>query len=130
MAGPLSSANREIREAARLDHERKLARLKRPRLLTDLILSELEELNLDDVLQVPERLRPNLDALRESVRDWPEIESRFGSRLRTGTRTSDLIETIFAVQEVLTPPRASTGSDEDGLLALPHEPGWPFARRD
>jgi len=129
MPGPLSSANREIREAARMDHERKLALLKRPRLLTDQLLSELEELNLDDVTQVPERLRPNLDALIESVRDWPEIESRFGPRLRTGTRTSELIETIFAVQEILTPPRAQSDADDDDLLALPHEPGWPFARR-
>lgn len=130
MAGPLSSANREIREAARMDHERKLARLKRPRLLTDQLLSELEELNLDDVVQVPERLRPSLDALRESVRDWPEIESRFGSRLRTGTRTSELIETIFAVQEILTPPKAPSANDDEDVLALPQEPGWPFTRRD
>jgi hypothetical protein len=130
MAGPLSSANREIREAERLEHDRKLARLRRPRLLTDQLLTELEELNLDDVVQVPERLQPSLDALKESVRDWPEIESRFGSRLRPGTRTTEMIETIFAVQEILTPPRARSASDGDELLALQPEPGWPFGPTD
>jgi hypothetical protein len=128
MAGPLSSANHEIREAERLDHDRKMARLRRPRLLTDQLLMELEELNLDDVVQVPEGLRSKLDALRESVRDWPEIESRYGTRLRPGMRTSEVIEIIFAIQEVLTPPRAPAREDDD-LIPLPNEPGWPFEPR-
>ena len=129
MAGPLSSANHEIREAERLEHDRKLARLRRPRLLTDELLMELEELNLDDVEQVPEGLRSKLDALRESVRDWPQIESRYGSRLRPGVRTSEVIEVIFAVQEILTPPRAPANEEGDDLMPLPNEPGWPFEPR-
>lgn len=130
MPGPLSSANREIREAQRLDDARKLARSRRPRLLTDQLLTELEELNLEDVSQVPERLRSRLDTLRESVRDWPEIESRYGSRLRPGLRISEVIDVIFAVQEILTPPRArSEDEDSDELWPLPHEPGWPFGPR-
>lgn len=130
MPGPLSSANREIREAQRLEDVRKLARSRLPRLLTDQLLTELEELNLEDVSQVPERLRSRLDTLRESVRDWPEIESRYGSRLRPGVRTSEVIEVIFAVQEILTPPRARSDDEgDDEPWPLPHEPGWPFGPR-
>ncbi|HEY0493050.1 MAG TPA: hypothetical protein VGD57_06250 [Candidatus Dormibacteraeota bacterium] len=130
MAGPLSSANREIREAERLEHERKLARLKRPRLLTDQLLTQLEELNLDDVLSVPDRLGPSIEDLRESVRDWPQIETRYGSRLRPGTRTSEMIETIFAIQEILTPPRTTSEVDDEELFALPSTPGWPFEPKE
>ena len=126
MPGPLSSANREIREAERRELDRRIARLRRPRLLTDQLLTQLEELNLDDVVQVPERLGASLDGLRESLRDWPEVESRFGSRLRPGLRTSELIEIIFAIQEILTPPRISADGDDDEVLTLPSEPSWPF----
>jgi hypothetical protein len=130
VAGPISSANREIREAERREHDRKLARLKLPRRLTDLLLSELEELNLEDVVQVPARLAPNLSELRDSLREWPEIESRYGARIRPGIRTSELIEIIFGIQEVLTPPQLAPDlQDEDDLLALPEEPGWPFERK-
>jgi len=106
-----------------------MARLRRPRLLTDQLLMELEELNLDDVVQVPEGLRSKLDTLRESVRDWPQIEARYGSRLRPGVRTSEVIEIIFAVQEILTPPRAAANEEGDDLMPLPNEPGWPFRPR-
>ncbi|HSO93129.1 MAG TPA: hypothetical protein VLS53_01495 [Candidatus Dormibacteraeota bacterium] len=126
MAGPLSSANRDIREAEQLEQDRKLARLRRPRLLTDQLLMQVEELNLDDVVQVPERLRPTLDALRESLRDWPQIESRFGSRLQPGTPTSEVIEIIFAIQEILSPPRAQSKGEDEDLMPLAHKPGWPF----
>jgi hypothetical protein len=133
MAGPLASANREIREAELADHARKLARLKRPRRLTDQLLEQLEELNLDDVSEVPARLGPNLEELAEAVREWPQIEGRFGSRLRPGVRTSDLIDTIFSIQEILTPPVAPGRPEieaDDPLLTLPDEPDWPLRKQD
>ena len=88
MAGSISSANREIREAERREHARKLARLRRPRQLTDLLLTELEELNLDDVVDVPARLRSTLFDLVESVQPCPEIAARSCPRLRPGIRPS------------------------------------------
>lgn len=130
MAGPLSSANREIREAERIEHNRKLEQLRRPRLLTDQLLAELEELNLDDIVVVPERLRSNLDALMESVRDWPQIEARYGSKLRPGVATSEVIEVIFAVQEILTPPRAPSNEEDGDLIPLSGEHGWPLTPRN
>ncbi len=119
MAGSISSANREIREAERRDHARKLARLRRPRRLTDLLLTELEELNLDEVVEVPGRLRPSLMDLVDSVQPWPEIAARFGPRLRPGVRPTELIEIIFAIQEVLAPPPplAVIEDEDDELVA-------------
>jgi len=133
MAGPLASANREIREAELADHARKLARLKRPRRLTDQLLEQLEELNLDDVSEVPARLGPNLQELVEAVREWPQIEGRFGPRLHPGVRTGDLIDTIFSIQEILTPPVAPGRPEieaDDPLLTLPDEPDWPLRKQD
>jgi len=52
--GPLATANHEIREAERFEQERRLARLAEPRRLTDRLLNQLEELNLDDVELVPD----------------------------------------------------------------------------
>ena len=115
MAGPISSANREIREAERREHARKLALLRRPRQLTDLLLTELEELNLDDVVTVPSRLRPTLIDLVESVQPWPEIAARYGPRLRPGVRPSELIEIIFAIQEVLAPPAPAAMIEDEEL---------------
>lgn len=113
MAGPLSSANQEIREAADREQARRLAMLKRPRLLTDRLLTQLEELNLDDVKVVPARFGPSIDELLESVRSWPEVESRFGSRMRPGVPTSALIDVVFAVQEVLSPRQSERDSGDD-----------------
>jgi len=131
MAG-LANANREIREAALADHARKLARLKRPRRLIDQLLEQLEELNLDDVSEVPMRLGPTLAELAEAVREWPQIEARFGSRLRPGVRTSDLIDTIFAIQEILAPPVAPGRPEieaDDPMLTLAEEPEWPLRKQ-
>src|SRR5437773_2196832 len=54
--GPLGSANREIREADRRDQLRRRALLAEPRRLTDDLLRQLEELNLDGVDRKSTRL--------------------------------------------------------------------------
>jgi hypothetical protein len=102
--GPLASANHEIREAERNSIEQRLARLTEPHRLTDNLLFQLEELNLDGVRSVPENYEPLLADLRQQLESRAGVNNGLIERLRTGQTTSDLIEAIFMVQEVIAPP--------------------------
>jgi hypothetical protein len=102
--GPLASANQEIRIAERESVQARLERLTAPHRLTDRLLDQLEELNLDDVKTVPEQLTPALSDLREQLTGYEGISSRVLDRLQPGVRTSDAIEAVFAIQEVIAPP--------------------------
>jgi hypothetical protein len=107
--GPLGSANREIREADRRDQQRRLARLAEPRRLTDHLLGQLEELNLDGVGTVPEGYEPALAELREQLEGLARVRPRLIERLQSGTRTAELIDTVFIIQEIISPPRLPSG---------------------
>ena len=107
--GPLGSANREIREAERRDQERRLARLGEPRRLTDRLLSQLEELNLDGVRTVPEGYEPALAELRGQLAGLGRVRPRLIERLQPGTRTAELIEAVFSIQEIIAPPTLTPG---------------------
>lgn len=102
--GPLATANQEIREAERQSLEHQHARLIEPKRLTDRLLDQLEELNLDGVENVPETYEPALADLRDQLGAHPELDHRVIDRLQPGTRTADVIEAIFSIQEVITPP--------------------------
>jgi hypothetical protein len=102
--GPLGAANHEIREAERRDQLRRRARLIEPRRLTDELLGQLEELNLDGVGIVPGSYDPGLAEIRSQLGGWPGIATRLLERLQSGTRTAELIETVFTIQEVIAPP--------------------------
>lgn len=104
MLGPLESANREIREAERRDDERRLARFTEPRRLTDELLAHLEELNLDGLEIVPESYEPELSALRVHLTEWPTVNALLVDRLQPGGGISDLIDTVFSIQEIIAPP--------------------------
>ncbi len=104
MIGPLATANHEIREAERRDQQRRQARLSEPRRLTDELLGQLEELNLDGVGVVPGSYEPGLAEIRGRLHGWPGIGTRLIERLQSGTRTAELIETVFTIQEVIAPP--------------------------
>lgn len=110
MIGPLGSANREIREADRRDQQRRQARLAEPRRLTDHLLGQLEELNLDGVSTVPEGYEPALAELREQLEGLGRIRPRLIERLQPGTGTAELIDTVFIIQEIISPPRLPTSS--------------------
>jgi hypothetical protein len=109
--GPLASANHEIREAERRNHERRQARLAEPRRLTDRLLGQLEELNLEGVGIVPDSYEPALAELRDHLVAWPRVGTRLIERLQAGTPTADLIEVVFTIQEVIAPPTLPAGSD-------------------
>jgi hypothetical protein len=117
--GPLGAANYEIREAERHDKERRMARLAEPRRLTDGLLTQLEELNLDGVRLVPASYGPALTELRELLNGWAGISPPLLDRLQPGRRTADLIEAIFGVQEIISPPTLPAGTlaldDEDAV---------------
>ena len=102
--GPLATANQQIREAERHFSEQRLARLTAPHRLTDRLLDQLEELNLDGVNLVPQSYQPALATLREQLLGYDGLSGRLLSHLHAGTRTADLIEAIFAIQEVIAPP--------------------------
>jgi hypothetical protein len=108
--GPLGSANREIREAERQDQQRRLARLAEPRLLTDRLLGQLEELNLDGVRTVPSGYEPALAELRGHLEEVARVRPRLVERLQSGTRTAELIDTVFTIQEIISPPRLPAGA--------------------
>jgi len=112
--GPLGSANREIREADQRDRQRRLARLAEPRRLTDHLLGQLEELNLDGVDTVPDGYEPALAELRGQLEGLGRIRPRLIERLQPGTGTAELIDTVFIIQEIIFPPRLPSGS-------LPHD---------
>ncbi len=116
MIGPLGSANREIREADRRDQQRRLARLAEPRRLTDHLLGELEELNLDGVGTVPDGYEPELAELREQLEGLARVRPRLIERLQPGTRTAELIDTVFIIQEIISPPRLSAVKTRTWLL--------------
>lgn len=102
--GPLASANQEIREAERQSLEQQAARLTEPKRLTDRLLHQLEELNLDGVRHVPDSYEPVLTGLRNQLGGRSDLDRRVIDRLQPGTPTADLIEAIFSIQEVITPP--------------------------
>jgi hypothetical protein len=117
--GPLGSANREIREADRRDQQRRQARLAEPRRLTDHLLNDLEELNLEGVGTVPDGYEPALAELREQLEGLGGVRPRLIERLQPGTRTAELIDTVFIIQEIISPPRLPSGSlpfDDAGIL--------------
>jgi hypothetical protein len=107
--GPLATANHEIREAERRDQQRRRARLFEPRRLTDQLLGQLEELNLEGVGIVPGSYDPGLAEIRSHLVGWPGIGTRLLERLQSGTRTAELIETVFTIQEVIAPPTLPAG---------------------
>jgi hypothetical protein len=102
--GPLAHANQEIRAAEQHSVERRLARLAAPHRLTDRLLDQLEELNMEDVPVVPPDYEPALTELRVQITGHDGIDQRLLERLQSGSRTADVIDTIFAIQEVLAPP--------------------------
>ena len=104
MIGPLGTANHEIREADRRAQQRRRARLNEPRRLTDQLLGELEELNLDGIVIVPHSYDPGLAEIRSQLVGWPGMGTRLLERLQSGKRTAELIETVFLIQEVIAPP--------------------------
>jgi hypothetical protein len=103
--GPLGTANHEIREAERRDQQRRRARLREPRRLTDELLGLLEELNLDGVRIVPVSYDRGLAEIRGHLVGWPGVGTRLLERLQSGTRTAELIETVFTIQEAIAPPK-------------------------
>jgi len=117
--GPLGSANREIREAEQRDQQRRLARLGEPRRLTDRLLGQLEELNLDGVRTVPEGYEPALAELRGQLEDLARVRPRLIERLQPWIGTAELIEAVFTIQEIISPPTLPPGMlplDDTDLL--------------
>src|SRR5438045_1434863 len=110
MIGPLGSTNREIREADRRDQLRRRARLAEPRRLTDDLLQQLEELNLDGVGTVPDGYERALARLREQLEGLARVRPRLIERLQPGTRTAELIDIVCIIQEIIAPPRLPAGS--------------------
>jgi hypothetical protein len=108
--GPLGTANHEIREAEQRDQQRRRARLAEPRRLTDELLGQLEELNLDDVRVVPGSYDARLSEIRSQLDGWPGLGTRLLERLQSGTRTAELIETVFLIQEIIAPPILPAGA--------------------
>ena len=109
MEGPLESANQEIREAERHAVQLRIARQTEPQKLTDQLLNELEELNLEGVGTVPSRYEAMLADLRDQLGRQARVSNRLVERLHPGGRTAELIDTVFSIQEVIAPPTFPAG---------------------
>ncbi|HEV3461190.1 MAG TPA: hypothetical protein VG413_04045 [Candidatus Dormibacteraeota bacterium] len=70
----------------------------------------MEELNLDGVGTVPQGYEPALAELREQLEGLAGVRPRLIERLQSGTRTAELIDTVFIIQEIISPPRLPSGS--------------------
>src|ERR1700693_157163 len=108
--GPLGTANHEIREAEQRGQQRRRARLAEPRRLTDELLGQLEELNLDGVRVVPGSYDPRPAEIRRQHERRPRHGERVLERLQSGTRTAELIETVFMIREIIAPPILRAGA--------------------
>ena len=117
--GPLGSTNREIRAAEDRNQQRRRARLGEPRRLTDHLLDQLEELNLDGVGTVPQAYEPALAELRVQLEGLSWVGRRLIERLQPGTRTAEVIDAVFIIQEIISPPRPPSGmlASDDGDIA-------------
>lgn len=93
-----------------MGEQRQLDRSAEPKRLTDRLLSQLEELNLEGEAIVPDSYEPTLAELRAQLVDWRGIGNRLIERLQCGTSTTDLIETVFTIQEIISPPTRRRGS--------------------
>jgi hypothetical protein len=116
-AGPMGSANREIRDAIDGFVAERLASRRLPTLLerTDTMLAELETLNLMEVRSTPASLRSALTAL---VADLPfEYAPRIGPRVSP----TAAIDVVFEIQagifhlmygtEPVTPPATEPATE-------------------
>jgi hypothetical protein len=111
-------ANREIREADRRDQLRRRARLAEPRRLTDDLLHQLEELNLDGVGTVPDGYEAALAELREQLEGLARVRPRLIEQLQPGMRTAELMDTVFIIQEIIAPaPPSNAVAFDDTEIA-------------
>lgn len=67
-------------------------------------------MNLDGVGTVPDGYEPELAELREQLEALARVRPRLIERLQPGTRTAELIDTVFIIQEIISPPRLPSSS--------------------
>ena len=67
-------------------------------------------MNLDGVGTVPDGYEGALAQLREQLEGLARVRPRLIERLQPGTRTADLIDIVFIIQEIIAPPRLPSGS--------------------
>ena len=125
VSGFLSQACVEIREAEAEHHSQKAKRrlFRQPIEAIDLLINSLEEMNLKGVSRVPLSYEPRLLQLRAMVAGaGPTVEQLDG--LRTRVRIGRLMDSLYAVQEVLFAqtrpdiPRESDGWDRPHIAAI------------
>jgi hypothetical protein len=67
-------------------------------------------LNLDGIGTVPDGYEPALAELRGQLEGVAHVRPRLIERLQPGTRTAELIDIVFIIQEIIAPPRLPSGS--------------------
>src|SRR2546421_2311800 len=107
-AGPMELANEEIREAIDKFAAKRLGSRRLPALLerTDAMLTELEMLNLMEVLGTP---ASQLAALAALVADLP---FEYTARIGPGAKPAAVIDVVFDIQaQIFNSMYGSDGSD-------------------
>jgi len=122
--GLLAQTNTEIRSAEDV-HRRRLADdafLRRPIVLIDRLLQDLEELNLRGVKRVPASFEERLDELARTVDGRAEVAG-IRATLRVKIGVGKLMDALFALQDVLLRRRRPDvyPGEEDDLLPDPHD---------
>jgi hypothetical protein len=103
MVGLLAQTNATIRDAERRHREQRAdrERLRRPVVLIDRMLQDLEELNLRGHKRVPLAFEPRLQRLLELLSPAsPEVSEQLED-LKVKIGISKLMDALFAIQEAL-----------------------------
>ena len=59
---------------------------------------------------VPNGYEPALAELRGHLEEVARVRPRLVERLQSGTSTAELIDTVFTIQEIISPPRLPAGA--------------------
>lgn len=116
MVGLLAQTNATIRDAERRHRELRAdrERLRRPVVLIDRMLQDLEELNLRGHKRVPLAFEPRLQRLLELLGPASPALAAQTEDLKVKIGISKLMDALFAIQEALFRERHSNAFEPDG----------------
>ncbi len=112
MTGLLAQTNANIREAERRHRDLKARQdeVRRPILLIDRLLQELEEMNLKGMKRVPVAYEPRLEEILTLVGPIPSMAEQLAN-IKVKVGIAKLMDALFAVEEALFTERRGPSLD-------------------
>ena len=114
MTGLLAQTNAYIRDAERRHRDLKARQqqVRRPIMLIDRLLQELEEMNLKGMKRVPVSYEPRLDEILALVGPVPAIADQLAN-IKVKVGIAKLMDALFAVEENLFSERHGPSIESD-----------------